>query len=795
MVCFDVPFYGVEGVLIRLLQSKTFIMCVYVPPNVHAGMLQSLIAHINTRLDDLSVQFPNHQFVIAGDLNKLDVNEICVYHNFKDIVTRPTRKDHILDHLLMSSELNELYRTDEVMYDCPLGNSDHRVITACPISPQDALKESQHCVRYVYDFRKSNIDFLLSMASNVDWERVVEADDVDDKWNNFETCLQALLNICIPMKEVHMTDRDKQWLTPLIKMLINDRWQAYRMKNWAVYNHLKSKVKIEIAKAKRSWAKKLQSATYGIWNLAKHVTSKSRKVDFSSLISKFGSTDALAAALADHFEKIASSQVMKDGSSSHRIGRMQLSLKTPLYLNVSEREVKELLEKAPLNKAPGNDCIPNALYVSLTDFIARPLALIYEASFSQSKFPTGWKKGVVVPIPKKRLPNVSDVRPITLNPFPSKICEKIIRRHFISLFEDNYGSDQHGFRRGASTTTALIKIIDTCLENYDDESSSGYALLSLDLSKAFDCLDHDLILTKMMEKRFPVGLIAWTQDYLRGRSAKVKLGCKFSRSFPIQRGVPQGTVLGPLVFNLFVSDFSPTLPSSTIVKYADDMNIVVRINSKNTNEIKSMVEKEICNATMWCNQNGLVINAKKSSVLLNLRNPGNCPDSFSFPKKEHIKVLGVRLSNNLSWSGHIEDVFRKANQRFHVLKQIKPLVTPQDLHQVYIAFIRSILDYCSPVFVKLPNCQAKRLESIDKRAHRIIFHDRERTCSCGSIRNRRELMSLRLLQNIESTDDHIIKHLLPHRLHYSNKFSSIYSRTCKRHQSFIPYITRLHNDM
>ena len=115
----------------------------------------------------------------------------------------------------MSSELFKLYRTDDVVYDCPIGNSDHKVITACPKFPQNILKQSQHSLRHVYDFRKSNVDFLHSIASNVDWTRVLDADDVDDKGNN--------LNWKYAMKEVYITNSDKQWITPLVKLLINDR--------------------------------------------------------------------------------------------------------------------------------------------------------------------------------------------------------------------------------------------------------------------------------------------------------------------------------------------------------------------------------------------------------------------------------------------------------------------------------------------------------------------------------------------------------------------------------------------
>ena len=470
----------------------------------------------------------------------------------------------------MSADLFKAYNVNDVRYDSPLGNSDHKIITASPTSPATGCI-SPNCFRIcdVYDFRQSNIDFLMHVAGQVDWEKLVEYENVDDKYQSFENCLKGLLQQCIPCKKVSMTMYDKEWITPLIKVLINERWEAYRTKNWAAYNHLKKKVKFEIMKAKSSWAKSLQSGKHGVWRLVRHVSSKNRKPELSSLIKRFGSVEALLSGLFDHFSKISSVQVARAPVSFNSSTEEIVSQSDFV---VSEVEIKRILLKTPLGKAPGCDGLPNKFYSILADFISKPLAVICQASFSQGKFPSGWKKGLIIPVPKQNVKSIADVRPITLHPLPAKICEKVIKSRYESFFEAKYGANQHGFRKNASTTTALIHLMDVSLRNVDQELSSGNAIISLDLSKAFDSLDHRIILTKLQGYGFPGALVGWLRDYLQSRTARIKMDNNVSDAFEIQRGVPQGTVLGPLIFNTFVSDFEASLIDSTVVKYADDMS-------------------------------------------------------------------------------------------------------------------------------------------------------------------------------------------------------------------------------
>ena len=338
--------------------------------------------------------------------------------------------------------------------------------------------------------------------------------------------------------------------------------------------------------------------------------------------------------------------------------------------------------------------------------------------------------------------------------------------------------------------------MEEALKNFDRTESSGAAILSLDLSKAFDCLDHELACSSFKEKGFPPDLIKWLENYLQGRSAAVKVNDEFSGVYPINRGVPQGTVLGTLIFNTYISDFIAVQENAKVVIYADDINIVMKFTSKDPETIKCQLEKEISGATAWCIKKKTVLNTEKSSCLLNLRHSSYRPASLALHENKSMKILGVHVSSDLDWSTHVNEITRKANQKMHVLKQIRPFVDKSDLHKIYIAYIRSVLEYCNPVFVKLSRRLSDRLQKVENHAHRIIFYqseERTRTCEKDNLRMRRERMSLRLFDLAEKNPRHPLFPLLPNKHKFSRLFSIQYCRTQKFQDSFINYCTQLSN--
>ena len=414
--------------------------CIYIPPNLNANNLNIVKDSLSDEIDKLWIRKPHFQFVITGDFNQFNVHELCIDQGFKDVIKQPTRGNHILDHILVSEGLHHAYCAGKVTYCSPIGNSDHKTLFLPPSICHSNSSPNVSRLHKVYDFRRSNIDNLLFQASLVDWDAMLKGlEDVDVMWFEFHKTLIALLQQWVPYRLIPITKNDKDWMTPLTKKLILDKWAAYHSKEWSRYNHLKLKVKAEVLKSKKLWAERLMKTTNGLWKLVKQ-HRHGQKGGFSSL----GSDDLLlkefSSDLTDFFSQPTSSMNFDSDSLKE----------DDWCLNVSEFTVWQKLSRYPKKKASGADDIPTRIYVELAYIIAKPLTTIFNQSCRMRQFPDAWKKGLIIPIPKTSPPDIKKVRYITLLPLPSKLLEALILDNLRSKFESCYGDDQHGFRKGAS---------------------------------------------------------------------------------------------------------------------------------------------------------------------------------------------------------------------------------------------------------------------------------------------------------------------------------------------------------
>ena len=706
-----------------------------------------------------------------------------------DILNRPTRGDNILDHILVSHDLREVYDESLVSYDCPVGRSDHLMITCRP-SRNDPVKGF---LRYscVLDLRNSNISSLVSAANAVNWSEVVSQDaNVNTQWNSFLNCLHQLVQENIPKHTVCMTDNDKEWMTPLTKHLIQERWNAYRMQQWDKYNHLKEKVKKEIKRAKAIWANKMKRSTNGLWKLVSNIRGNTSRDPLDSLVSEFESVDGLLdvlhAKLSESFSADSATTLQAPGACEDD---------DDWNIEVNEYTVRTLLAKLPAGKAPGHDGIPSKIYRCLADVIACPLSLIFKNSISKRTVPLAWKKGVIIPIPKTKPASVDKLRYITLLPVPLKILEKLVLRSIWKKFDSAYGVEQHGFRPCASTTTALLRLTDAAFKCLNEPSLFGIALMSFDLSKAFDTINCSLALQKMREAGFPSGFLQWLNNYFYNRTGVIKIQGKHSSEFILTRGVPQGSVLGPPIFCTYVSAIKSSLPGVTTVKYADDINLIVPLSSRDPAEIKKLVDSETSHISDLCTTNYLTLNEDKSKILFVTRRDIIFTDRPRLPQVKLMKLLGFIVNDKLNWSSHIEYVCKKSAQRLHILRKLRDLISFDELHLVYISLIRSLLEYASPVFVGLNKKLSKRLEKTDKRAHRIMngcFAGPYNACSCRphNIHNRRIAVSESLFRSIEDSASHPLLSCVPIRLSKSGKLLIPCAKYVKYHNSFFPFMAR-----
>ena len=246
-----------EGTFIDVPQYNLSILCLNLPPNLCAASSRLIRNNINEMIDIHPAMHPKRDMMILGDFNNFNVRQLSSDLSVTDIIKKPTRGKNILDQIFISEKLKPVYNSEKVTYEAPIGKSDHLTLIVEPENYVEKLNEIRK--HTIYDYRESNLRSLMRTAKTIPWNNVVNPEDkVDKQWEDLYSCIISLLNASIPQKTVYLTPRDKTWMTPLTKMLINDKWSAYRTGDWNRFNHLKYKVREEINKAKRLLVAKIE---------------------------------------------------------------------------------------------------------------------------------------------------------------------------------------------------------------------------------------------------------------------------------------------------------------------------------------------------------------------------------------------------------------------------------------------------------------------------------------------------------------------------------------------------------
>ena len=296
--------------------------------------------------------------------------------------------------------------------------------------------------------------------------------------------------------------------------------------------------------------------------------------------------------------------------------------------------------------------------------------------------------------------------------------------------------------------------------------------LSFDISKAFDTVCHDTLLATLYSLGLPSNFINIMKSYLQNRLQRVKYKSYCSDILPITSGVPQGSVLGPLLFNLYIASLVPSDSTTLSFKYADDTTFVLSIpNNRNVHEI---ISEEIKHVKRWCLAHGLSLNDSKTKILpftnnTSLNQPINF-DNLSNYVVNHIKIVGYTIDINLQWSKHINDMIVKISRRLYLLRLLKYSLNKKHLINIYQGLVQSLIDYILPIYCSLSNKDLNKIEHIIKRSHNIICGI---TCKKNCLPNlniRLTQLTHNLFNKVKNDDSHILYPLLPQISTRSSRF-------------------------
>ncbi|PFX11729.1 putative RNA-directed DNA polymerase from transposon X-element [Stylophora pistillata] len=553
-------------------KSKGFIFCsCYRPPN--ADNVATYVEGLRNMLTVMADR--EKEIVITGDLN-FDLKQsnkpastkrfmnMAKEFSLRQIIdnfTRITENSKTLIDLFFTSR-PDLYVSGVI----PVGFSDHSATYA--VRKLHRLKPPPPRIIDTRNFKRFNRDAFIEDLNKVPWSLINSFADVEDAWDSFKHLFCEVADTHAPRIRVRVRGNKVPWLTREVKHLINERDRfhnlALRSNNelhWSSYKRLRNVVTLKLRKEKERYYNELFQETRGdsrgTWKNLKRLLGNGSKSSSATARTANEAKDKCNT-FNSFFVSCAEDLRSIHRSTARSFSKWLPQIVRPEKFNlrkITVTEVRKALKDLKPKKATGVDGIPSRLLKDGSDALAYPLSLIFNLTIQQNVIPAEWKKAKVTPLHKSgSKDDPRNYRPISVLPVVSKVLERLIHKQLASFFDDHnlLCKLQSGFRRMHSTETAVTYFADEILLNMDKGLVTGSVFI--DLAKAFDTVDHDILLRKLEYYGICEESLLWFKDYFTGRKQFVQIDSHSSEELAITSGVPQGSILGPLLFIVYIND-------------------------------------------------------------------------------------------------------------------------------------------------------------------------------------------------------------------------------------------------
>ena len=715
--------------------NKVVIVSLYRPPDGDIKVFQD-------KLEKLLKVNDKNNIIICGDLNvdfllknknMLDIlsiaNSFDVHHTINEATRITESSQTCIDNILTNFKRNFI---SNVLHS---HISDH---TAQKITLKFNKELDQHI--YKRNFSKNNIFIFEKKLSEVGWKKIYSFDNpfVNDQWNEFMKIILLHFNDCFPIKKVPINNikkLKKEKKNPEVRECKEQLDKLYVLKNLHIsykplYIEKKKEYDSLLLKCKKNeFSERLRTSdnkTKSAWAIVNEISGKSKNND----ISIEGDPETVA----NQFNAYWLDSVSKISANLGNIPFNSFIDRNPECISiesVSASEILEVTNKLKNKFSSGHDEMSTSLLKKIVHVIVKPLVHIINNSLRFGVFPDQLKLAVVVPVFKKgEITHINNYRPISLLPSFSKIFEHVMRRRIMVFMTESklLNESQHGFIMGRSTHTAIFQFVDHIIGFLEDGNIP--LGLFLDLSKAYDTLNHDILIKKLELYGIRGAALRWMVSYLSGRYQQIAIGKgnnrAWSKKSEIKIGIPQGSVIGPLLFIIYtnnISEIQLKQRGSTITSYADDTNLLVNASTITTAIYKA--NSLMMEADNWFSKNKLVLNSSKTSIMLFKPSRGRREEpqkikiiDQEFDLDNSTKFLGVVLDNTLCWDEHVEYMEKRLNSvcySFRVLCKYLDVKTRIMLyHANFVSHIRyGIIFYggCSNLN-RILICQKRTLRTI-----------------------------------------------------------------------------------
>lgn len=736
-----------DGLLDQLIVSisaknfSVYLCASYIPPNSSDDLYAAHISNITSLGENLPV---NAHLCLLGDFNLKNI----FWSNLADnslLSPRNVNRNHEINFIdnLMSLNLvqinsfpNQLNRFLDLVFVPDYYESKvytpllsisrpnmHHLPLAIIIENLKFFKYDYNMIsdRNNLNFKSCNFDVLISTFDSIDFCSLFSGLTTSECYDKF---LDIVLAICRDNTPTRYRKPYKlPWYTSGLKRLKNLRNKFHKQfiisgdsesQNKFVhynreFNFLNKFLYKQFLLAKEQ---EIKSNPKSFWSFVK---AKRQSSDIPSTVRYGGDVSVSCNDAANMFASFFESNFEPQTSNSLATSNFQSNLNIGLLVLTEEEVLNAILQAKDSFKTDIDGLCTHILKrcaISLTP----ALTYIFNLSLREGIFISCWKTAIITPVFKDgRRDDVSCYRPISKLSCVSKIFEHITHKKLFFLTKTLITPYQHGFYSGRSTVTNLILFSDYCLNAL--EKRSQVEVVYTDFSKAFDKLCHSILLSKLKKFGFHSKFLEWIKSYLSDRICKVQIENYESRPYFQTSGVPQGSILGPLLFNLFVNDISFCFIRSKFLLYADDLKVFLKIDSVSD---AADLQHDLNNLNAWCSLNSLHLNIGKC-LHISFHKSLN-PTIFVFNinginlQKVSTKLdLGVLFDSAMSFVPHVEYILPRAYKMLAFLRRnCSEFFNPYTLKHIYTSFVRSKLEYASVVWNPHASSYIYRLERLQR---------------------------------------------------------------------------------
>ena len=728
---------GIESLWFSVKHKNKLVMfgTIYRPPNSTTDYYDNMFNEIQRAkgiCDHLIIMGDfNYDYVNDKTLSKNPIFNIEMLFDMKQLIQEPTRKTvntkSLLDVIITSDyELHEnttVIHTSMSDHDCVY--SEYKLI--------NNLKKQKHKQINYRDFKKFNVDSFLKelMDDPAITDTDFENEKLCEKWELFKLAFVKISDKHAPVKTMRVKERHYPWVNSNIVKLMYERNHAKKcaVKNkciswWQKYKCLRNRVNVEIRNARKDYYKQ-KLAECGnnpkkMWKCINKITG--------SKTYKSPHKDLSATIFNDHFSTIGEKIISQMSNKPESLPWKQPACETVFAFNfMLNDDVYKSFKKL------GNDSNTDVLgfdskLLSLSSEIIAPmLTKLFNASLISCIVPNDWKTACVTPIFKGKgdVSDKSNYRPISLIAHISKIFEMSVHKQLLKYFQDNnlISIDQSAYLKLHNTQTSLHRVIDDWIDNLCFNSLTG--ICTFDIKKCFDSIDHDLLLKKMEFYGVRNNEVKWFKDYLSDRSQVVKCHGVVSDKRIVNVGVPQGSVLGPILFVIFINDISQHVNIGTANLFADDT--LIYCTGNNMSETNATLQTCVNDISNWYRKNNIVINEDKCFTMVvgpkRIKEEGRLDISINGHGIEHVKVmnyLGLEIDDALTWDNYINKLCKSLYVKISKFVRLSKTLSKEILIKIYNSTIQPTIDYVISVWGCTSSANINKIQRLQNYCARVI---------------------------------------------------------------------------